>query len=69
MIRPTHTYAVLEISRTAHQSSDGNATESETAGMVDGIPREVECGFYGNSVAPAVAEYVGRLLPLNCDPV
>lgn len=53
--------------RATFQDSDGATADTTPLGVADGIPREVECGFYGNSIVPQVAEYIGRLLPLTVE--
>ena len=41
------------------QDRDGSGTHSQAVGVVDGIPRELECGMFGNAIVPQVAEVIG----------
>jgi DNA (cytosine-5)-methyltransferase 1 len=56
--------------RETFSDCDREETDAATAGMVDGIPawmdREAECGIFGNSVSPIVAEWLGRRIVEAC---
>lgn len=46
--------------RTSFPDCHRDASDPETFGVSHGIPRELECGVFGNAVVPQVAEWIGR---------